>query len=109
MLIDYLYFYIMKTSINSMYNQYNVEELIQWIDKHTIEPITCPVCREKAWELNDQLWELRRFNKSGIFSGGPIIPLAILTCTNCGYTIQFNAKKIGLISSDNVKQPFTEK
>ena len=38
--------------------------------------------------------------------GGPIVPLASITCNNCAHTMHFNALKAGLIEN---KQPEKKK
>ena len=84
-----------------MENQNIKEKLAKWLSQKWKGDISCPVCKKNNWVLYDQLWELRQFKKGGIVVGGPIIPLAIITCNNCGHTMHFNAIKIGLTTTDS--------
>ena len=47
--------------------------------------------------VNDSIFELRGYNKGNIVGGGPLIPLLVASCANCGHTIFFNAIALGLI------------
>lgn len=87
----------------------NKEKLAQWLNQKWVGGISCPVCKKNDWELYDHLWELRQFNKSGFFVGGPIIPLGVITCNNCGHTMHFNAIKAGLVSPDKTIEPSKDK
>jgi hypothetical protein len=93
-----------------MEDQSNKEKLAQWLNEKWAGGIACPVCKQNDWGLYDQLWELRQFHKGGsLVLGGPIIPLAVITCNNCGHTLHFNALKIGLTTQDNSAQTPKEK
>jgi len=92
-----------------MDKQNNIEKLAQWLNQKWKDKISCPVCKENGWELYEHLWELRQFNKSGFIVGGPIIPLGVITCKNCGFTMHFNAIKAGLVSRSDTVEPIKEK
>ena len=83
-----------------MENQGNKEKLAKWLNQKWKGGTYCPVCKENDWTLYDQIWELRQFHKGNLVAGGPIIPLAVLCCNNCGNTMNFNAIKLGLVSQD---------
>jgi hypothetical protein len=55
----------------------------------------CSVCGTGNWNVEPQLAELRFLSLAGFVVGGPIIPLIVLTCVNCGHTVLINAVKAG--------------
>jgi len=55
----------------------------------------CPVCGTNGWNVEPQLAELRFLSVGGFAIGGPVIPLVVVTCNNCGNTILINAIKAG--------------
>ena len=86
-----------------MDNITNKEKLAVWLNEKWKEGIKCPVCKENDWGLYEQLWELKQFHKGATFNyERPMIPLAIITCNNCGHTMHFNALKIGLTIPDGL-------
>ena len=76
------------------------EKFVAHLNNKWKEGIKCPVCKENDWAVHDTLSELREFNQGTFVVGGPIIPLASITCNNCGYTMNFNAIKAGLIEDE---------
>lgn len=61
---------------------------------------TCGVCEGNNWDIHPELYELRQFNQGNMVLGGPLIPLLIVECTNCGNTISMNAIRAGVVSAD---------
>ncbi len=63
----------------------------------------CPACQKQgSLSVMPTLMELREFHNGDFVLGGtPIIPLAVLTCSNCGNTLLINALTTGLISNDS--------
>ena len=51
----------------------------------------CPLCKTGTWEIQDSLFELRQFNNGNMVVGGPIIPVVVVLCKNCGNTVLINA------------------
>ena len=58
-------------------------------------PRACSVCGTNSWNLEQRLAELRFLSLGGFFVGGPVVPLIVITCNNCGNTIFINAMKAG--------------
>jgi hypothetical protein len=59
---------------------------------------SCSMCDARNWNLSDKLFELREFQGGELVLGtGPIIPLVVVTCNNCGNTVLVNAIKAGAI------------
>jgi hypothetical protein len=55
----------------------------------------CPVCGTNGWNVEPQLAELRFLSVEAFVVGGPVIPLVVITCNNCGNTVLINAIKAG--------------
>lgn len=87
-----------------MSNNFNRDKFIDHLNKKWKDGFFCPVCKENNWAIHDSLSELREFNKGALSIGGPIVPIASITCNNCGYTMHFNAIKAGLIKSDQTEK-----
>ncbi len=66
----------------------------KWINK------TCPVCQGNTWDVHPELYEMRQFNGGDMVLGGPLIPLLVVECTNCGNTISINAIRAGVVSPE---------
>jgi len=83
-----------------MNNKIDSNKFAEHLNKKWKGEIFCPVCKENNWAISDSISELREFNQGAFILGGPIIPLASITCNNCGYSMHFNALKAGLISPE---------
>jgi predicted nucleic-acid-binding Zn-ribbon protein len=88
-----------------MSNSFDRDKFIEHLKNKWKDGFYCPVCRENNWAVHESLSGLREFDKGSLSIGGPIVPIASITCNNCGYTMHFNAIKAGLIKLDNTKEP----
>ena len=59
---------------------YNTDKLIDTINEKWVTK-NCPLCDTNDWTINPDLIELSKRNED------TVIPLAIITCNNCGNTI----------------------
>lgn len=57
----------------------------------------CPVCGNMHLNLGHVVFEMRAFAFGKVDPGGPILPLATVECSGCGYTMLFNAVSLGLV------------
>ena len=60
----------------------------------------CQVCKSDIWNVHPELYELRQFNEGNMVLGGPLVPLLVIECTNCGNTIFMNAMRASVVSPD---------
>ena len=68
------------------------EKVKQLLDEKTSEKVLCPVCGHKEWNLSDTIFEIREYHGGDFIAGkGSIVPVIVLTCTNCGNSLFFNA------------------
>src|SRR5438045_4209622 len=76
------------------------KKVSEWIERHSKGG--CPVCGHRKWKLAPDLVEIRPYY--GItFLGGPIYPLVLLTCENCGYVFLFHAMMTGALDTAQEK------
>lgn len=83
-----------------MNNKINREKFVEHLNKKWKGGFFCTVCQENDWAVHESLSELREFNQGSLVVGGPIIPIASITCNSCGHTMHFNAIKAGLIEPE---------
>ena len=73
------------------------EKVAAWLEKHWKGDKTCAVCQSNSWRIAPDPVEIRPYKRGGIEVGGPVYPLASITCTVCGYTLLFNALVMGVV------------
>lgn len=56
----------------------------------------CPVCQTDLWTPLPRLGMVPNINPPGP-DGGNVVPVLIINCTNCGYTLSINALVAGLL------------
>ena len=64
---------------------------IQWLEGHWKGERQCPICQASAWGVGDDL--LRLWTSKHV----PSYPCIVVVCNNCGYTMLFNAVRMGLL------------
>lgn len=72
----------------------HIKEKVKFLDK-------CPICYEPATlQLLDEMFEIRESSNDPkkITLGGKMIPIIVVVCNNCGYTMFFNAFTAGAIT-----------
>ena len=64
--------------------------------------ITCPVCGNKLWTVNNKVMEMREYHDGKFVMGGDasIMPVVSLVCSQCGNTLLFNAIRLGVVEKD---------
>lgn len=62
----------------------------------------CPVCAVNSWQVGTDIGEMSVSDiyASDIVAAGTIYPLFPIFCTNCGYTLLFNAQVAGLVGAN---------
>jgi predicted nucleic-acid-binding Zn-ribbon protein len=73
------------------------KHLLEYIDQKWPEPKACPICKNTDWYLSDTIFEIREYFEAAFKTSGLAMPLIVLACKTCGYTILFNAISIGII------------
>ena len=68
--------------------------------------ITCPVCGNKQWAINNFVIESREFQHGGLIIGGNsvIVPYITITCRHCAHTLFFNAIQLGVVEPEQEKR-----
>lgn len=60
----------------------------------------CPICLANEWTIAPNCvtpMRLKGLSGSIMIGGGSTYPTAMLVCTNCGYTLNFNLVAIGIV------------
>lgn len=77
----------------------NFNKLVEHLRRIGALEMTCPVCGKTGkWECDGNIFEMRKFNK-GALGGGPIIPCYVMI-HECGYSVLFNAIKVGAVTNE---------
>lgn len=70
-----------------------------WIDKHWTGSKQCPISGHNDWVVAPNVVQLLDLPPAGgLVVGGSVYPSVLVICNQCGYTITFNALKMGLFS-----------
>jgi hypothetical protein len=56
----------------------------------------CPVCGTNLWTPLPRLGMVPNLNPTGPLSAN-VVPVLLIGCTNCGYTLQINALVAGIL------------
>ena len=73
-----------------------VDEFNEWLTEHSWELPQCPVSKTSNWQLAPNLVEFRQYHGgSMVVIGTKVYPAAMVICTDCGYTMFFNAVVAG--------------
>jgi hypothetical protein len=76
------------------------DEVKYWVSNHG-PLLTCPVCSRAAWAVAEYLIDMRNVNGANYSGQSVSYPAALVVCDNCGYTMYFNAVRIGLVRGDS--------
>ena len=74
-----------------------IKTVLSWINDRW-KTHECPVCSAQNWVISETVFEMREFNPKEFVVGAPVSPLVVLVCNNCGYSMAFNALKIGVVA-----------
>jgi len=80
-------------------SQDQVNQLINHLKQHSPNGrITCPLCGNQEWNVNDLIVEAREFHNGDMVLGGSIMPLVGITCRTCAHTMFLNALQLGFVN-----------
>lgn len=60
----------------------------------------CQQCGTGSWNVQDKAYELRQFYSGSLVTGGAVIPVIPVICSNCGNTVLVNAIIAGAVKKD---------
>lgn len=68
-----------------------------------LKNVKCTSCGGQEWIVNDTMFEMREFHGGSMVIGGgsAVLPLATVSCKQCGNTIFFNAISLGLLNEED--------
>lgn len=76
----------------------DMEKFNAWVRTQTrtgLQP--CSMCGALSWKLSEHVVEIRPFYEGNMVLSGPLYPMVVLTCGNCGHSVFFNAVLIGIV------------
>lgn len=71
------------------------QRIVDFLNANWRPPKACALCGLNAWSIEQNIAELRFLSMGAFVVGGPVIPLIVVTCNNCGNTVFVNAIKAG--------------
>jgi hypothetical protein len=79
-------------------SQEEKQKIVEWLKAKAGEKARpCPICGHTEWAIADEaVIPVRLEKKKIMLGGGPIYPLAMLVCMNCGNTQFLNLVLAGL-------------
>jgi hypothetical protein len=77
------------------------EKLTRFVAAKWRPPFQCPYCLTNNWNITHEVFQLTEFSGAGLVIGGPVVPIAPVTCNNCGHTVLLNAIIAGVIEPKN--------
>lgn len=58
----------------------------------------CPVCENRNWTFENELAVYQTYDTQyKMIIEGQVVPMVLISCNNCHYTLQFNAIKLGVL------------
>jgi hypothetical protein len=76
--------------------EYTKERAMEWLDKRWKREKRCPICQSNSWTVGDSLGVMLPMIDDKINPYAPTYPLFVVACTECAYTLFFNAVIAGL-------------
>jgi hypothetical protein len=73
------------------------EKVKKYLNEKWPEPQACSVCKKVDWKFSDKLYALTEYDPEYLSFERYKLPLIALVCTNCGNTILFYEKYIGVL------------
>jgi len=75
------------------------KELVKdYLVKNWPSPRTCPISGHTDWTIVDHLISPAVYTQGGMqVVGGSAYPQVMVVCQGCGYTVYFNAVKMGIV------------
>jgi len=82
-----------------------MEQFQSWLAERWTGTKECPICATNNWTLGSHLVSPTIYRSGGgLVIGGLAYPLAMIICSNCGYTNFFNAVLIGLVPGEEEEE-----
>lgn len=83
-------------------NDEQINSIISRLNGISSSGITCPVCRNKQWTINNIVLESREFQHGDFILGAnsTLMPFITITCNKCAHTLFFNAIRLGVVNSE---------
>ena len=80
-------------------SSFNAKKFLSELNSKWTQSKRCPICSNNNWTISPDPNQLMRFSGGNLIVGGAIIPVVVVTCTNCGYTLLFNPLVLGALET----------
>ncbi|MBN2286075.1 MAG: hypothetical protein JXI43_06480 [Tissierellales bacterium] len=87
----------MTKKFKSDYENMFFEKIVDWINGHWSGKHECPICKDTSWMAEPLPFAMNQHRGVSFYSSDKKLPLFPVTCTNCGYTLMFNAMITGIL------------
>lgn len=77
--------------------EYRRRQIMKWLNEKWPMAQKCPICQRREWSVGGTIHELRQFHNGSLVVAGSVFPVVPIVCSFCGYTLFFNALKLGLV------------
>ncbi|MFQ5794803.1 MAG: hypothetical protein ACE5JP_07125 [Candidatus Bipolaricaulia bacterium] len=84
-------------------NKEQIQQLAKHLNEKWPSPRNCYVCNDTQWEISNKVFEIREFF-GGALTAGPVIPIIVLVCKNCGHTVFFSAMRLGVVKPEEKEE-----
>ena len=86
----------------------DAEKIVSYL-KEKWQGRTCPMCQTGNWIVQDNCFQLMRYDANAFVIGGTVIPVIPVICNNCSNTLLINAILAGVINPKEKANPESEK
>ncbi len=80
------------------------KRFLEFIQSRWKPPFECRCCGSNNWDVELEIYQIMKFSQEGLILGGTRVPLAPVTCSNCGNTILINALIAGIVEQPKAEQ-----
>jgi len=82
----------------------DIDQIAKWLNDNWVGKKLCPCCSVNDWTISDTVFEFRAFHGGGLVVGGSVYPAVGIVCNICGYTLFYNAIKIGIVKPEPLQK-----
>lgn len=82
----------------------------EWLNEKWHGSKNCVICGHNDWSAGETASRLGPYYHvdGTVLGGGPVYPLLVVTCVNCGYTMLFNGIVMGLVPREELPKVDSE-
>lgn len=78
----------------------DINKIKTWLKEKWKQNSNCFVCGANDWQVPDDIIAALPYRENFLLTEGTVYPHIMCICNNCGHTIFFNAKLIGILEEE---------